>query len=127
MKQNDTNALRNLHDFLADTDGLTKQEVTEELRTTGVDVERFNVDVLSIVEAAHRNRASDVLEVTPGEVRTKSRDEILKLLEQIKAGVFGDDVADMLAARQQNAKELADEDVQALLQATLNRRQADKD
>ena len=63
----------------------------------------------------------------PGEVQTKSRDEILKLLEQIKAGVFGDDVADMLAARQQNATELADEDVQALLQATLNRRQPDKD
>jgi hypothetical protein len=58
-------------------------------------------------------------------MRTKSRDEILKLLEQIKAGVFGNDVADMLAARQQNAKELAVEDVEALLQATIERRQAD--
>ena len=125
MKPKNVNALGNLHEFLADTEGLTKQEVAEELRTAAVDVKGFNADVLTIVETAHRNHVSQVLKTNPGEVRTKSRDEILKLLEQIKAGVFGDDVADMLAARQQNAKELADEDVEALLQATLDRRQAD--
>lgn len=127
MKSKNVNALRNLHEFLADTEGLTKQEVAEELRTAAVDVKGFNADVVRIVEAAHRNHVSQVIKTSPGEVQTKSRDEILKLLEQIKAGVFGDDVADMLAARQQNATELADEDVQALLQATLNRRQPDKD
>lgn len=127
MKSKNVNALRNLHEFLADTEGLSKQEVAEELRTAAVDVKGFNADVLSIVEASHRDHVSQVIKTSPGEMQTKSRDEILKLLEQIKAGVFGDDVADMLAARQQNATELADEDVQALFQATLNRRQPDKD
>lgn len=125
MKSKNVNALRNLHEFLADTEGLTKQEVAEELRTAALDVKKFNADVLTIVETSRRNHLSQVLKTNPGEVRTKSRDEILKLLEQIKAGVFGDDVANMLAARQQNAKGLADEDVEGLLQAALDRRQAD--
>jgi hypothetical protein len=127
MKQKNVHTLENLHEFLADTEGLTRQEVAAELRTAGVDVETFNADVLSIVDAADRNHASHVLKVTPSDVRTKSRDQILRLLEQIKAGVFGDNVAEMLAARQQNATELAEEDAQALLQAMVNRRELDED
>lgn len=123
MKQNNLNTLTNLHNFLSDTDGLSKEEVAEELRTAGVDVEAFNSTVRSIVDAAHREQASKVFEVTPSDIRKKSRGEILKLLEQIKAGVFGHDVADMLAARQGDTNKLADEDLQALLQATLEKRE----
>ncbi len=123
MKQNNLNTLANLHNFLSDTDGLSKEEVAEELRTAGVDVDGFNSAVQSIVHMAHQKQAREILEVTPSDIRKKSRSEILQLLEQIKAGVFGYDVADMLAARQGDTSKLADEDLQALLQATLEKRQ----
>jgi len=121
MNQKYSNTVRNLHEFLADTDGLTKQEVAEELRAAGVDVDKFNADVLSIVNAAQRKPVGLAFKVPSSDVRTKSRAEILDLLEQIQQGVFGDDLADMLAARQQGGNSLGEQDLQALLDATQNR------
>ncbi len=121
MNQKYSNTSRNLHEFLADTDGLTKQEVAEELRAAGVDVDKFNADVLSIVNAAQRKPVECAFKVPSSDVRTKSRSEILDLLEQIQQGVFGDDLADLLAARQSGGNSLGEQDLQALLDATQNR------
>lgn len=121
MNPKTSTPVRNLHEFLADTDGLTKQEVAEELRVSGVDVETFNADVLSIVNAAERQLAKPAFKVPSADVRTKSRAEILDLLAQIQQGVFGDDLAEMLAARQQDGNSLGEQDLQAILDATQNR------
>jgi len=121
MKHKGMNKLNNLQEFLADTEGQTKKEVAEELRREGVDVEKFNSDVRSIIDTACRAYPGRAAEGTHTELHTKSREEILQLLGQIQAGVFGNDLAEMLAARQQNDKGLAEEDIQILLRAAESR------
>jgi superfamily I DNA/RNA helicase len=116
--------LKNLHEFLADTEGQTQNEVAEELRQAGVDVEKFNSEVRSIVDAVCRRYAARTPNLKHGELRSKTREEILQLLAQIQAGVFGNDLAEMLAARQRQEKGLGEQDIQQLLEEAQSRVQS---
>jgi superfamily I DNA/RNA helicase len=124
MKEKEMSRLTNLHEFLADTEGQTKNEVAEELRQAGVDVEKFNSEVRSIVDAVCRRYAGRTPNSKLGELRNKTREEILQLLAQIQAGVFGSDLAEMLAARQRQEKGLGEQDIQQLLEEARSRVQS---
>ena len=118
------NTLNNLQEFLADTEGQTKNEVAQELRQDGVDVENFNSEVRSIVDAVSRRYADITPNIKRGELRSKTREEILQLLAQIQAGVFGSDLAETLAARQREEKGLGEQDIQQLLEEAQSRVQS---
>jgi hypothetical protein len=110
MSKNHQNAVEHLHLFLADTEGESRDEVTRGLRNAGVDVERFVSDIKRI--AGVRSGFSRV-----GRFANKTREEILKLLEELQVGTSGALSGAGLATREGGElNQLSDEELRALLE-----------
>lgn len=108
MSKNYQNAAEHLHLFLADTEGESRDDVSRGLRNAGVDVERFVADIKRI--AGVRSGFSRV-----GRFANKTREEILKLLEELQVGTSG--VSAGLATREGGGlNQLSDDDLRALLE-----------
>lgn len=108
MSKNYQNAVEHLHLFLADTEGESREDVSRGLRNAGVDVERFVADIKRI--AGVRSGSSRV-----GRFANKTREEILKLLEELTVGTSGAGAS--LATREDGAlNQLSDEELRALLE-----------
>jgi hypothetical protein len=110
MSKNYQNAVEHLHLFLADTEGESRDEVTRGLRATGVDVERFVADIKRI--AGVRSGFSRV-----GRFANKTREEILKLLEELQVGTSSALSGAGLASREGGGlNQLSDDELRALLE-----------
>ena len=110
MSKNYQNAVEHLHLFLADTEGESRDEVTRGLRNAGVDVERFVADIKRI--AGVRSGFSRV-----GRFANKTREEILKLLEELQVGTSDVLSGAGLATREGGGlSQLSDDKLRALLE-----------
>lgn len=99
MTPNDEN-MKRLEDFLTSTEHQTKEEALNELAAQGVDVPAFQAGIESIVrkgyqqqvrlaaEEASRDSTSAVLKLF-GDLKQKTRGELLAIFEQVRAGLFG--------------------------------------
>ncbi|ODU24922.1 MAG: hypothetical protein ABS95_01315 [Verrucomicrobia bacterium SCN 57-15] len=110
MSKNYQNAVEHLHLFLADTKGESRDEVTRGLRAAGVDVERFVGDIKRI--AGVRSGFSRV-----GRFANKTREEILKLLEELQVGTSNVLSGAGLATREGgDLNQLSDDELRALVE-----------
>jgi hypothetical protein len=108
-----------LHLFLADTEGESREEVTRGLRAAGVDVEAFVADIKRI--AGTRSGFSRV-----GRFANKTREEILKLLEECQVGISGGLFGTGLATREDGELNLlSDEQLRSLLEKLETQRPSD--
>lgn len=109
MSKNYSKVAERVNLFLADTEGESRDELTRELRAAGVNVERFVADIKRI--AGVRSRFSRV-----GRFANKTREEILKLLEECQAGLSSGLPEAGLAAREGGLDQLSDEQLKSLLE-----------
>lgn len=108
MSKNYQRAADRLNLFLADTEGESRDDVVRELRAAGVNVEGFVADIKRI--AGVRTGFSRV-----GRFANRTREEILKLLEECQAGLSSGLEAG-LATREGGLDQLSDEQLQSLLE-----------
>ncbi len=119
MSKNYQKAAERLNQFLADTEGESRDEVTRELRAAGVHVEWFVADIKRI--AGVRGGFSRV-----GRFANKTREEILKLLEECQAGFSSGLSEGGLAAREGGGlDQLSDEQLRSLLEKLEAERPSD--
>jgi hypothetical protein len=118
MSKNYQQAAERLSLFLADTEGESVGDVTRELRSAGVNVEGFVADIKRI--AGVRSGFSRV-----GRFANKTREEILKLLEECQAGFSSGSAQAGLAAREGGLDQLSDEQLQSLLEKLESERPTD--
>lgn len=110
MSKNYQTAVERLHLFLADTEGESRDEVRRGLRAAGVDVEQFVSDIKRI--AGVRSGFSRM-----GRFANKTREEILKMIEEIQLGTSGALSGASLATREGGGlNQLSDEELQTLLE-----------
>jgi hypothetical protein len=110
MSKNYQESVERLHLFLANTEGESLEEVTRELRVAGVDVDAFVSDIKRI--AGVRSGFSRV-----GRFANKTREEILKLLEDCQVGLSDSIFKAGLATRESGElNQLSDEQLRALLE-----------
>jgi hypothetical protein len=118
MSKNYQKAAECLNLFVADTEGESLGDVTHELRAAGVNVEGFVTDVKRI--AGVRSGFSRV-----GRFANKTREEILKLLEECQVGISSGLAQSGLAAREGGLEQLSDEQLQKLLEKLESERPTD--
>ena len=118
MSKNNPKAAERLNLFLADTEGESLGDVTRELRAAGVNVEGFVADVKRI--AGVRSGFSRV-----SRFANKTREEILKLLEECQTGLSSALAQPGLAAREGELDQLSDEQLQKLLEKLESERPTD--
>ena len=118
MSKNYQKAAECLNLFVADTEGESLGAVTHELRAAGVNVEGFVTDVKRI--AGVRSGFSRV-----GRFANKTREEILKLLEECQTGLTSGLAQSGLAAREGELDQLSDEQLQKLLEKLESERPTD--
>lgn len=119
MNQDYQSTVERLQLFLADTKGETRDEITNELRLAGVDVDKFIGDIKRITSGQKGfSRVS--------RFAAKSRDEILKLIAEYQVGMSAGKFAHGLATREQNdLNQLSDSELQSLLENIEARRSSD--
>ncbi|MCI0540191.1 MAG: hypothetical protein L0Z50_33720 [Verrucomicrobiales bacterium] len=110
MSKNYEKAAERLNLFLADTEGESRDEVTRELRAAGVNVEGFVADIKRL--AGVRSGFSRM-----GRFANKTRQEILKLLEECQVGSSSGLSEAGLAPREGSGlDQLSDEQLRSLLE-----------
>ena len=109
MSKNYQRAAERLNLFLANTEGESRDDVVRELREAGVNVDGFVADIKRI--AGVRTGFSRV-----GRFANRTREEILKLLEECQAGLSSGLPEVGLAARESGLDQLSDEQLQSLLE-----------
>ena len=94
MSQNHQKTVEHLHMFLADTEGETSQEVTRGLQAAGVDVAGFVRDIRSVAQgpSARVKRPSRLARFA-----NMTRQEILRLLEEMQAGLSNENADPVLS------------------------------
>ncbi len=119
MSKNYEKSFEHLHLFLADTEGESREDVTRGLRAAGVDVDAFVADIKRI--AGVRRGFSRV-----GRFANKTREEILKLLEDCQVEITGAIFGTGLATREGGElNELSDEQLRSLLEKLEAQRPSD--
>ena len=129
MSKNYRKALENLDLFLADTEGQTAEEVAKDLKEEGVDVEKFlnkikgvvrkgYQDQLRAVVAAERQAALRHKHSRFGDLATKTKQELLSIIAEVRAGVFGTALSQAAVARfrNRNSTSLSEEDLRSWLE-----------
>jgi hypothetical protein len=124
MNQNHQKTVEHLHMFLADTEGETSEEVRRELQAAGVDVAGFVRDIRSIVaqgQSARMKRSSRLARFA-----NMTRQEILRLLEEMQAGLSNENVDPVLShADLADIQNLSDEQLRDLI-VKMDRSSADE-
>jgi hypothetical protein len=110
MSKNHQKSVEGLYLFLADTDGESREEVTRGLRAAGVNIDVFVADLKRIAGAGSGfSRVS--------RFANKTREEIIKLLEECQVGIPDGLVQTGLATREGGElNQLSDEQLQLLLE-----------
>ncbi len=119
MSKNHQKSVEGLHLFLASTDGESREEVTSGLRAAGVNVDAFVADLKRIAGA--RGGFSRV-----SRFANKTRDEILKLLEECQVGISDGLFQTGLSTREGGElNQLSDEQLRLLLEKLEAQRPSD--
>jgi hypothetical protein len=110
MSKNHQKSVEGLYLFLAGTDGESREEVTRGLQAAGVNVDSFVADLKRIAVA--RGGFSRV-----SRFANKTRDEILKLLEECQVEISDGLLQTGLATREgAELNQLSDEQLRSLLE-----------
>jgi len=129
MSKNYRKALENLDLFLADTEGQTPEEVAKELKDQGVDVEKFLTNIKGVVRkgyqgqlkaaaAAERQSTVRYRRGRFGDLATKTKKELLSIIAEVQAGIFGTALGQAAVARFRNRDNttLSEEDLRSWLE-----------
>ncbi len=119
--------LSDLEEFLADTEGESKEDVVAELRANKVNVNQFFSRVQQTVQEGYRKQlqglaaAQQEAEVSPGflaGLTQMSRDAMLAFFERVRKGEYGGEYREAALARCRNkdASELTDEELRSWLE-----------
>ena len=128
MSKNYDMAFEYLSDYLADPEGEQREEIISQLKTEGVDVDKFLEEINTVVRKAHQeklraqaDRERKATRIDPsslfGDLTRMSREQMLALVQKIQLGEFGLERQQMTAARARNLSvgKLSDEDIRSWL------------
>lgn len=129
MSKNYRKGLENLDLFLADTEGQTAEEVAKDLKDKGVDIEKFLNGIKRVVRKGYQDqlRAAASAERQGalrhgrsrfGNLATKTKQELLSIIAEVQAGVFGTALSQAAVARfrNRNNTSLSEEDLRSWLE-----------
>jgi hypothetical protein len=129
MSKNYRKSLENLDLFLADTEGQTTEEISKELKDQRVDVEKFLNKIKGVVRKGYQGqlRAAAAAERQAtvqrtlgrfGDLAAKTKEELLSLIAEIQAGMFGAALSKAAVARfrNRNNTSLSEEDLRSWLE-----------
>jgi hypothetical protein len=113
----------NIAEFLADTEAMPIDAVIAELQSANVNVSQFIAEVKAIAAAPSRGRAA--LQFT-GDLARRSKEELMKLLEELESGPFGSDASPPLsaAARTRSLSRLSDKELRERIETIRDNRPA---
>src|ERR1017187_2737902 len=129
MSKNYDKAFEHLSDFLADPEGEGREDIISQLKSEGVDVDKFLQEIHTVVRKANQEkmraraeRERNATRTDPtalfGELLRMPREELLILVGKVQSGAFGLSLQQLAAARARNQSggTLSDEDLRSWLQ-----------